>query len=78
MLGTGLLSLPFAFKHSGLYLGLILLIVICIVCMHCMRQIVFAAHFICSRNGREVIDYANIMRGAVEAGFSIYHFNLNI
>uniref|UniRef100_A0A914HEI8 Amino acid transporter transmembrane domain-containing protein n=1 Tax=Globodera rostochiensis TaxID=31243 RepID=A0A914HEI8_GLORO len=68
MLGTGLLSLPYAFHHSGLYLGLILLVLICIVCMFCMRQIVFAAHYICTKNGRELIDYANIMRGAVEAG----------
>ncbi|KAI1729261.1 transmembrane amino acid transporter protein domain-containing protein [Ditylenchus destructor] len=68
MLGTGLLSLPYAFQHSGLYLGLILLVLICIVCLYCMRQIVFAAHFVCRRNGRELIDYANIMRGAVEAG----------
>ncbi|KAL3090188.1 hypothetical protein niasHS_006640 [Heterodera schachtii] len=68
MLGTGLLSLPYAFSHSGLYLGLILLVLICLVCMFCMRQIVFAAHYICTKNGREIIDYANIMRGAVEAG----------
>jgi len=68
MLGTGLLSLPLAFKHSGLYLGLFLLVVICAVCLYCMRLIVFAAHFVCRRNGREMIDYANIMRGAVEAG----------
>uniref|UniRef100_A0A7E4WA27 Aa_trans domain-containing protein n=1 Tax=Panagrellus redivivus TaxID=6233 RepID=A0A7E4WA27_PANRE len=68
MLGTGLLSLPLAFKHSGLYLGLILLVVICVVCLYCMRLVVFAAHFVCRRNGREVIDYANIMRGAIEAG----------
>lgn len=33
-----------------------------------MRLVVFAAHFVCKRNGRELIDYANIMRGAVEAG----------
>ncbi|CAI4231449.1 unnamed protein product [Auanema sp. JU1783] len=68
MLGTGLLSLPLAFKHSGLFLGLILTIIICIVCLYCMRQVVFAAHFVCNRNGRDLIDYANIMRGAVEMG----------
>ncbi|KAF8359912.1 hypothetical protein PRIPAC_94907 [Pristionchus pacificus] len=68
MLGTGLLSLPLAFKHSGLFLGLILIVIICIVCLHCMRQVVHAAHFVCSRNGRDLIDYANIMRGAVELG----------
>lgn len=63
-------------------LGLILIVIICIVCLHCMRQVsysllfsfyyysqvVHAAHFVCSRNGRDLIDYANIMRGAVELG----------
>ncbi|KAE9420012.1 hypothetical protein Angca_005684, partial [Angiostrongylus cantonensis] len=67
MLGTGLLSLPLAFKHSGLFLGLILTVVICMICLYCMRQVVFAAHFVCSK-GRDRIDYANIMRGAVEMG----------
>ncbi|KAK0420499.1 hypothetical protein QR680_014722 [Steinernema hermaphroditum] len=68
MLGTGLLSLPLAFKHAGLYLGLVLVFVISGICLFCMRQVVYAAHYVCSRNGRELIDYANIMRGAVEAG----------
>ncbi|KAI3413594.1 hypothetical protein GPALN_011083 [Globodera pallida] len=56
MLGTGLLSLPYAFHHSGLYLGLI------------PSGVDLHSHYICSKNGRELIDYANIMRGAVEAG----------
>ncbi|MFH4976568.1 hypothetical protein AB6A40_003277 [Gnathostoma spinigerum] len=68
MLGTGLLSLPLAFKFSGLWLGLVFMFIIFIVCLVCMRQVVFAAHYICYRYGREVIDYANVMRGAVEAG----------
>ncbi|VDL86928.1 unnamed protein product [Nippostrongylus brasiliensis] len=68
MLGTGLLSLPLAFKHAGLFLGLFLTIVICLICLYCMRQVVFAAHFVCNRNGRDLIDYANILRGAVEMG----------
>jgi len=68
MLGTGLLSLPLAFKHAGLYLGLFLLVVICIVCLYCMRLIVFCAHHVCNRTGREFVDYANIMKYAVENG----------
>ncbi|VDO89468.1 unnamed protein product [Heligmosomoides polygyrus] len=68
MLGTGLLSLPLAFKHAGLFLGLFLTVIICLVCLYCMRQVVFAAHFVCNRNGRDLIDYANILRGAVEMG----------
>ncbi|CAJ0578656.1 unnamed protein product, partial [Mesorhabditis spiculigera] len=68
MLGTGLLSLPLAFKYSGLMLGLILIVMICVICLYCMRQVVWASHFVCSRSGRELVDYANIMRLAVEMG----------
>ncbi|KAI6241629.1 Aa-trans domain-containing protein [Aphelenchoides fujianensis] len=57
MLGTGLLTS-----------ASILLTLICVVSLYCMRLIVYAAHFVCTRNGRETIDYGNIMRGAVEAG----------
>ncbi|EFO23086.2 hypothetical protein LOAG_05400 [Loa loa] len=68
MLGTGLLSLPLAFKHAGLWLGLVLMIILCGICLYCMRLVVYAAHYICRRNGRDVIDYANVMRSAVESG----------
>lgn len=49
MLGTGMLSLPLAFKHAGLYLGLFLLIIICAICLYAMRLVVFAAHDVCRR-----------------------------
>ncbi|KAK6101228.1 Transmembrane amino acid transporter family protein [Brugia pahangi] len=68
MLGTGLLSLPLAFKHAGLWLGLVLMVILCAICLYCMRLVVYAAHYICRRNGRDVIDYANVMRSAVESG----------
>ncbi|KAK0418287.1 hypothetical protein QR680_013477 [Steinernema hermaphroditum] len=68
MMGTGMLSLPLAFKHSGLWLGMALLPVICGVCIYCMRQLVYCAHFICHKEQLERIDYANVMRKAVEMG----------
>lgn len=68
MLGTGLLSLPMAFKHSGVWLGLLLLIFICAICTFCCRQLVHSAQFLCRRKGLEVMDYANVMRSAVECG----------
>uniref|UniRef100_A0A915PBA4 Amino acid transporter transmembrane domain-containing protein n=1 Tax=Setaria digitata TaxID=48799 RepID=A0A915PBA4_9BILA len=68
MLGTGLLSLPLAFKHAGLWMGLVLMVVLCGICLYCMRLVVYAAHYISRRNGKDVIDYANVMRGAVESG----------
>uniref|UniRef100_A0A7E4W1L4 Aa_trans domain-containing protein n=1 Tax=Panagrellus redivivus TaxID=6233 RepID=A0A7E4W1L4_PANRE len=68
MMGTGMLSLPLAFKYSGLWLGMFLLVVLCAVCTYCCRQLVYSAHYISRRKGQDRIDYANVMRGAVEAG----------
>ncbi|KAI6239697.1 Aa-trans domain-containing protein [Aphelenchoides fujianensis] len=68
MLGTGVLTLPLAFKHAGLYVGLLLLVVIAAVNLYCMRMVVAAADFVRAKTGQRTIDYANIMRGAVESG----------
>ena len=68
MLGTGLLSLPQAFRHSGILLGLFLLVIICAICTYCCRLLVHSAQFLCRRKGQEVMDYANVMRNAVECG----------
>ncbi|WKY02769.1 hypothetical protein Q1695_016219 [Nippostrongylus brasiliensis] len=68
MMGTGMLSLPLAFKHSGLWLGLILLAFICMICIYCSRQLVFAQHYIGYLKSQPRLDYANVMRSAVELG----------
>ncbi|KAI6235734.1 Amino acid transporter, transmembrane family-containing protein [Aphelenchoides besseyi] len=68
MMGTGLLSLPMAFKYSGLWLGLILLFVICAICTYCCRQLVHSSRYLCRKKGVDRMDYANVMRSAVEIG----------
>ncbi|KAL6725268.1 hypothetical protein Aduo_007332 [Ancylostoma duodenale] len=68
MMGTGMLSLPLAFKHSGLWLGMVLLAGICLVCIYCTRQLVFAQHYIGYLKAQSRLDYANVMRSAVELG----------
>ncbi|VDM84920.1 unnamed protein product [Strongylus vulgaris] len=68
MMGTGMLSLPLAFKHSGLWLGLVLLAAICLICIFCTRQLVFAQHYIGYIKLQPRLDYANVMRSAVELG----------
>uniref|UniRef100_A0AC35U359 Aa_trans domain-containing protein n=1 Tax=Rhabditophanes sp. KR3021 TaxID=114890 RepID=A0AC35U359_9BILA len=74
MLGTGLLSLPLAFKHSGLYMGILLIGIICGICLYCMRQVIHASNYLCARDGIEVIDFANVMRKAVESVPRIRHW----
>ncbi|KAH7731302.1 Protein T27A1.5 a [Aphelenchoides avenae] len=66
MMGTGMLSLPLAFRYSGLWLGMILLVVICVVCTYCCRQLVHSSQYLCRKRGQERMDYANVMRNAVE------------
>ncbi|KAE9414454.1 hypothetical protein Angca_006160 [Angiostrongylus cantonensis] len=68
MMGTGMLSLPLAFKHSGLWLGFGLLPVICLICIFCTRQLVVAQHYIGFLKAQPRLDYANVMRSAVEIG----------
>lgn len=68
MMGTGMLSLPLAFKHSGLWLGLLLLFVICLICIYCTRQLVYGQHYITFIKNEQRMDYANVMRSAVELG----------
>ncbi|CAI4230319.1 unnamed protein product [Auanema sp. JU1783] len=68
MMGTGMLSLPLAFKHAGLWLGLILLAGICLICIYCTRQLIYSQHYIAYLKNQQRIDYANVMRSAVEIG----------
>uniref|UniRef100_A0A8R1I044 Aa_trans domain-containing protein n=1 Tax=Caenorhabditis japonica TaxID=281687 RepID=A0A8R1I044_CAEJA len=68
MMGTGMLSLPLAFKHSGIWLGMILLPCICLVCIYCTRQLIFGQHYITYIKREQRMDYANVMRSAVELG----------
>ncbi|KAI1729254.1 transmembrane amino acid transporter protein domain-containing protein [Ditylenchus destructor] len=68
MMGTGMLSLPLAFRYSGLWLGMFLLVIICVICTYCCRVLVHASQYLCTRKGQEAMDYANVMRNAVELG----------
>lgn len=68
MMGTGMLSLPLAFKYAGLWLGLILLVIICAVCTYCCRQLIYASSYLCRKKGIDRLDYANVMRSALENG----------
>ncbi|VDK62690.1 unnamed protein product [Onchocerca ochengi] len=68
MLGTGLLSLPLAFKHAGLWLGLVLMVILCGICLYCMRLVVYAAHYICQKQ------LLNISMFCTQLGFCCVYF----
>ncbi|RZC32530.1 proton-coupled amino acid transporter 4 [Asbolus verrucosus] len=48
-LGTGILSMPLAFYHSGYIVGIICTIVIGSICTHCMHLIIKAEYELCKR-----------------------------
>lgn len=60
LVGTGILALPNGFSDAGLWTGLGLLILICSINIYCMRQLVFAAHFCCSKFGLVFVDYGDL------------------
>ncbi|KAI6214802.1 Amino acid transporter, transmembrane family-containing protein [Aphelenchoides besseyi] len=63
MMGTGLLSLPMAFNWVSFFF-----FVICAICTYCCRQLVHSSRYLCRKKGVDRMDYANVMRSAVEIG----------
>ncbi|KHJ41926.1 putative proton-coupled amino acid transporter 2 [Trichuris suis] len=45
LIGTGMMSLPFALHCAGLWTGIVLLLFTVFLSIHCMRQLVRAAHY---------------------------------
>jgi len=58
--GTGILGLPIAIKHSGVMVGPAVLAVIAVISVHCMHLIVLCSHSLCFRNNAESYDYGEV------------------
>jgi proton-coupled amino acid transporter len=59
-LGTGILSMPAAFKASGLVLGIFATIVVSIICTHCAYILVASAHELYKRSGKPAMSFAEV------------------
>lgn len=66
-LGTGILAIPDALRHSGLLTGCLLLPVLAVICVHCMHMLVWSATELKRRTGKS-FDYADVGEYSLKLG----------
>ncbi|XP_055307766.1 proton-coupled amino acid transporter-like protein pathetic, partial [Sitodiplosis mosellana] len=67
-LGTGMLSIPYVFKLSGLWFGLILTLVTSFICAHCSYIAVKCAHILYKRIKVSSMTYPEVAEAAFANG----------
>ncbi|KRX49821.1 Proton-coupled amino acid transporter 4 [Trichinella murrelli] len=68
VIGTGILSLPEAFRNSGLWFACALVVFTNLINVLCIRKMVKCAHKICKKSGRSAVDYGEMGELAVNLG----------
>lgn len=59
-IGTGVLAMPMAFRHVGLWPGLVLVPLIGAICIHCMNVLIASHNQLCDRFNYESLDYDQV------------------
>ncbi|ERL87779.1 hypothetical protein D910_05168 [Dendroctonus ponderosae] len=67
-LGSGILAMPLAFAHAGLFLGLFCTFAIGIICTYCVHILVKSAHELCRRTKVPSLGFAEVAEAAFLAG----------
>ncbi|XP_036369659.1 proton-coupled amino acid transporter 1 isoform X1 [Octopus sinensis] len=67
-IGTGLLALPSAFKHSGLWVGFAGILFLGCIATHCMHILVNCSHKLCERTSSVTMDYPDVMESCLQTG----------
>lgn len=67
-IGSGVLSMPFAFAHAGLWFGLIATAIIGIICTYCVHELVSSAHLLSHRVKIPSLRFSQIAEVAFETG----------
>lgn len=67
-LGTGILSMPLAFKNAGLFFGLVATFTIGFICTYCVHVLVKCAHELCRRTRVPSLDFADVAETAFSCG----------
>lgn len=67
-LGSGILSMPFAFKCSGLVLGIFATIGTALICTHCSAILVKCAHALYKRTRRTTMTFSEVAEVAFANG----------
>lgn len=67
-IGTGILAMPDAFKHAGLYLGLFGTLIMGAICTHCMHMLVECAHELCRRVQSPSLGFSDVAYHSFDTG----------
>ncbi|KAJ8959317.1 hypothetical protein NQ318_022003 [Aromia moschata] len=67
-LGSGILAMPLAFSHAGLFFGLFCTFAIGAICTYCVHILVKSAHELCRRTRVPSLGFAEIAETAFLAG----------
>lgn len=60
--------MPIAFKHAGLYFGLISTLLIGLICVHCMHTLIGCANVLCKRLRYPSMSYDAVTFNALRSG----------
>ncbi|CAH1119687.1 unnamed protein product [Phaedon cochleariae] len=72
-LGSGILAMPLAFSHAGLFVGLICTFAIGIICTYCVHILVKSAHTLSRRMKVPCLGFAEVAEAAFLAGPKAFH-----
>lgn len=72
-LGSGILAMPLAFSHAGLFLGLACTFAIGAICTYCVHILVKSAHELCRRTRVPSLGFAEVAEAAFLAGPKSFH-----
>ncbi|XP_072399590.1 proton-coupled amino acid transporter-like protein pathetic isoform X1 [Diabrotica undecimpunctata] len=72
-LGSGILAMPLAFHHAGLFFGLICMFIIGIICTYCVHILVKSAHEIYRRQRVSALGFAEVAEAAFLIGPKGFH-----
>lgn len=67
-LGSGILSMPFAFQYVGLFYGILGTIFVGFICTHCSYILVKCAHILYVKTRRTQMSFAEVAEAALETG----------
>ncbi|XP_075991469.1 proton-coupled amino acid transporter-like protein pathetic isoform X2 [Anticarsia gemmatalis] len=67
-LGSGILAMPMAFRHAGLYFGLVATFAIGGICTYCVHVLVKTAHELCRRIQKPSLGFAETAEAAFLSG----------
>lgn len=72
-LGSGILAMPLAFAHAGLWFGLAAMIMVGFICTYCVHILVKCGHIMCRRTQTSSLGYAELAESVFVNGPEMFH-----